>query len=161
VPDSGGKRATTIYTIVEAAKLNSLNPASLRTCNKPKISESKTTNKHVPLSTLVANGRCGLTTLFAKLPRLFAIARQHKVLLTLSANGSLPTRLEKRERAPRELIKQRMKPLVLFIYEAHDLKREIIVELERLLETLFIFRKDRRCLHDLVAGTKVVKMTGP
>ena len=29
-----------------------------------------------------------------------------------------------------------------------------------LLDALFIFRDDRRCIHDLVAGTKVIQLTG-
>jgi len=54
--------------------------------------------------------------------------------LATEKDAELPTRPEKRERALRELIKRRKKPVVLFIDEAHDLKREIIVELKRLME---------------------------
>jgi type II secretory pathway predicted ATPase ExeA len=54
--------------------------------------------------------------------------------LATDKDGELPTRPEKRERALCELIKRRKKPVVLFIDEAHDLKRDTIVELKRLME---------------------------
>ena len=55
-------------------------------------------------------------------------------ILATDKDGELPTRPEKRERALRELIKRRKKPVALFIDEAHDLKRDTIVELKRLME---------------------------
>ena len=30
-----------------------------------------------------------------------------------------------------------------------------------LIDALFIFRRDRRCLHDLIAGTKVINVESP
>jgi type II secretory pathway predicted ATPase ExeA len=46
----------------------------------------------------------------------------------------IPTQSEKRERALRELIRRRKKPVVLFIDEAHDLQRKTLVGLKRLIE---------------------------
>ena len=54
--------------------------------------------------------------------------------LATDKDGELPTRPEKRERALCELIRKRKKPVALFIDEAHDLKRDILVELKRLME---------------------------
>jgi type II secretory pathway predicted ATPase ExeA len=54
--------------------------------------------------------------------------------LSIEKDPKIPTRPEKRERALRELIKKRKKPVVLFIDEAHDLKRETLVGLKRLME---------------------------
>jgi type II secretory pathway predicted ATPase ExeA len=54
--------------------------------------------------------------------------------LVTEKDSEAPTRPEKRERALRELIKRRKKPVALFIDEAHDLKRDTIVELKRLME---------------------------
>lgn len=30
-----------------------------------------------------------------------------------------------------------------------------------IIDVLFIFRKDKRCVHDFIAGTKVIKETAP
>jgi type II secretory pathway predicted ATPase ExeA len=46
----------------------------------------------------------------------------------------IPFQSEKRERALRELIKKRKKPVVLFVDEAHDLPSKTLVGLKRLLE---------------------------
>jgi type II secretory pathway predicted ATPase ExeA len=54
--------------------------------------------------------------------------------LVTEKDPEVPTRPEKRERALCELIKRRKKPVALFIDEAHDLKRDTIVELKRLME---------------------------
>lgn len=54
--------------------------------------------------------------------------------LVTEKDPEVPTRPEKRERALCELMKRRKKPVVLFIDEAHDLKRDTIVELKRLME---------------------------
>lgn len=36
----------------------------------------------------------------------------------------------------------------------------VIGQILPLVDLLFIFRKDRRCVHDLIAGTQVVRVTG-
>ncbi len=54
--------------------------------------------------------------------------------LSVEKDPTIPTRPEKRERALRELIKKRKKPVALFIDEAHDLQRKTLVGLKRLLE---------------------------
>jgi type II secretory pathway predicted ATPase ExeA len=46
----------------------------------------------------------------------------------------IPTQSERRERALRELIRKRKKPVVLFIDEAHDLQSKTLVGLKRLME---------------------------
>lgn len=60
-----------------------------------------------------------------------------------------PTQPEKRERTLRELIRKRKKPVVLFIDEAHDLKRDTLVRLKRLME---IVRGGEGILSDVLAG---------
>lgn len=45
-----------------------------------------------------------------------------------------PTQSERRERALRDLIRKRKKPVVLFIDEAHDLQSKTLVGLKRLME---------------------------
>ncbi|MBX3183586.1 MAG: RDD family protein [Polyangiaceae bacterium] len=37
----------------------------------------------------------------------------------------------------------------------------LVLAVTRLIDCLFIYRADRRCLHDLVAGTRVVRLTPP
>jgi type II secretory pathway predicted ATPase ExeA len=54
--------------------------------------------------------------------------------LSTEKDPKIPTQPEKRERALRELIKKRRKPVVLFIDEAHDLKRQTLVKLKQLME---------------------------
>jgi len=34
----------------------------------------------------------------------------------------------------------------------------LVGKASRLIDTIFIFRENRRCLHDLIAGTRVVKI---
>lgn len=46
----------------------------------------------------------------------------------------IPTQPEKRERALRDLIRKRKKPVVLFVDEAHDLQGKTLVGLKRLME---------------------------
>ena len=46
----------------------------------------------------------------------------------------IPNKPEKRERALRELIRKRKKPVVLFIDEAHDLQGKTLIGLKRLME---------------------------
>ena len=54
--------------------------------------------------------------------------------LSTEKDLKIPTRPEKRERALRELIKKRKKPVALFIDEAHGLKRDTLIGLKRLME---------------------------
>jgi type II secretory pathway predicted ATPase ExeA len=48
----------------------------------------------------------------------------------------IPTQPEKRERALRDLIKKRQKPIALFIDDAHDLHAKTLVALKRLIEVI-------------------------
>jgi len=54
--------------------------------------------------------------------------------LSTEKDLKISSRPEKRERALRELIKKRKKPVALFIDEAHDLQRKTLVGLKRLME---------------------------
>jgi type II secretory pathway predicted ATPase ExeA len=54
--------------------------------------------------------------------------------LSTDKDPKISTRPEKRERALRELIKKRKKPVALFIDEAHGLQRNTLVGLKRLME---------------------------
>ena len=48
----------------------------------------------------------------------------------------IPTQPEKRERALRDLIRKRQKPVALFIGDAHDLHAKTLVALKRLIEAV-------------------------
>src|SRR5258707_7409499 len=48
----------------------------------------------------------------------------------------IPTQPERRERALRDLIKKRQKPIALFIDDAHDLHSKTLIGLKRLIEVI-------------------------
>jgi len=56
--------------------------------------------------------------------------------LTTDKDFRIPTQAEKRERALQRLIKQRQKPVALFIDEAHDLHSKTLIGLKRLIEVI-------------------------
>jgi type II secretory pathway predicted ATPase ExeA len=109
--------------------------------------------KFVALSGVIG---CGKTTMLNHLQTQLAetgdilVAKSHSVdkeRVTLSTlmlalfydlsterDFVIPTKAEKRERALRDLIRKRKKPVVLFIDEAHDLPRKTLVDLKRLME---------------------------
>ena len=60
----------------------------------------------------------------------------------------IPTQPEKRERSLRDLLRKRKKPVALFIDEGHDLKRDTMVGLKRLMEVV----RDAAPLSVVLAG---------
>lgn len=56
--------------------------------------------------------------------------------LATKKDGKLPMQSEKRERKLQSMLKERNKPVVLFIDEAHDLNTRTLVELKHLLESV-------------------------
>ncbi|WP_419194000.1 RDD family protein [Novipirellula herctigrandis] len=48
-------------------------------------------------------------------------------------------------------------PLTIIVAIVPGFADDILVNLVALVDVLFIFRQDRRCLHDLIASTKVVE----
>lgn len=56
--------------------------------------------------------------------------------LTTKKDDKLPTQAEKRERKLQSLIKERNKPIALFIDEAHDLHSRTLISLKHLVETV-------------------------
>jgi type II secretory pathway predicted ATPase ExeA len=78
--------------------------------------------------------------------KLLAIGKRHVNINTLytalftnlatKKDDKLPTQPEKRERKLQSLIKERNKPIALFIDEAHDLHSRTLISLKHLVETL-------------------------
>lgn len=88
----------------------------LRDENKVLVSKSLATDKrHVNINTLY-------TALFTD--------------LATKKDDTLPTQPEKRERKLQSLIKERNKPIALFIDEAHDLHPRTLISLKHLVETV-------------------------
>jgi type II secretory pathway predicted ATPase ExeA len=88
----------------------------LREDNKILVSKSLATDKrHVNINTLY-------TALF--------------VDLATKKDDKMPTQAEKRERKLQSLIKERNKPIALFIDEAHDLHPRTLISLKHLVETV-------------------------
>ena len=56
--------------------------------------------------------------------------------LATEKDFKIPTQPERRERALRDLIKKRQKPIALFIDDAHDLHSKTLVGLKRLIELI-------------------------
>ena len=113
---SGGLIAITgIVGIGKTTTLRRLQK-DIREENKILVSKSLATDKrHVNINTLY-------TALFTD--------------LTTKKDDSLPTQAEKRERKLQSLIKERNKPIALFIDEAHDLHPRTLISLKHLVETV-------------------------
>ncbi len=56
--------------------------------------------------------------------------------LATEKDFKIPTQPERRERALRDLIKKRQKPIALFIDDAHDLHSKTLIGLKRLIEVI-------------------------
>jgi len=56
--------------------------------------------------------------------------------LATEKDFKIPTQPERRERALRDLIKKRQKPIALFIDDAHDLHSKTLIGLKRLIEVV-------------------------
>ncbi len=56
--------------------------------------------------------------------------------LRRSKNDKIPSQPEQRERELRDLIKNKKKPVVLFVDEAHDLHAKTLIALKRLIEVI-------------------------
>ena len=56
--------------------------------------------------------------------------------LATEKDFKIPTQAERRERALRDLIKKRQKPIALFIDDAHDLHSKTLIGLKRLIEVV-------------------------
>jgi type II secretory pathway predicted ATPase ExeA len=74
----------------------------------------------------VEKGQISLATLIMALFYDLAIEKDFKI----------PTQPERRERALRDLIRKRQKPIALFIDDAHDLHSKTLIGLKRLIEVV-------------------------
>ena len=66
----------------------------------------------------------------------------------------IPTQPERRERALRDLIKKRQRPIALFIDDAHDLHSKTLIGLKRLIE---VVRDSGATLSVVLAGHPKLK----
>ena len=71
-----------------------------------------------------------------------------------TVNLQIPRRLEWRERALRDLLEKRQKPITLFIDDAHDVRTKTLTELKRLLEAV---REEGGTLSTVLAGQPELK----
>src|SRR6516162_5634576 len=56
--------------------------------------------------------------------------------LAIEKDFKIPTQPERRERALRDLIRKRQRPIALFIDDAHDLHSKTLIGLKRLIEVV-------------------------
>jgi type II secretory pathway predicted ATPase ExeA len=80
----------------------------------------------VSKSLSVEKGQISLATLIMALFYDLAIEKDFKI----------PTQPERRERALRDLIRKRQRPIALFIDDAHDLHSKTLIGLKRLIEVV-------------------------
>jgi type II secretory pathway predicted ATPase ExeA len=129
--------------------------------------------KLIALSGIVGTGK---TTILQKIQELLAQDREILVAKSLSVDGTqttlgtlilalfydlatekdfrIPTQPERRERALRELIKKRHKPIVLFVDDAQDLHSKTLLGLKRLIE---VVRDGKGTLSVVLAGHPKLK----
>jgi uncharacterized RDD family membrane protein YckC len=50
-------------------------------------------------------------------------------------------------------------PLVLIVAMVPGVIDDLLINLVTIVDALFIFGKERRCLHDFIAGSKVIRVT--
>jgi hypothetical protein len=74
--------------------------------------------------------------------------------LATEKDFKIPTQPERRERALRDLIKKRQKPIALFIDDAHDLHSKTLIGLKRLIE---VIRDSGGMLSVVLAGHSKLK----
>jgi len=128
------------------------------------------------LSTLSGIVGCGKTTMLRRIQDMLAQDKEILVSKSLSVEKSqlslpvlinalfydlaiekdfkIPTQPEKRERALRDLIRKRQKPIALFIDDAHDLHAKTLVGLKRLIE---VVRDGNGTLSVVLAGHPKLK----
>ena len=73
--------------------------------------------------------------------------------LALEKDFKIPTQPERRERALRDLIRKRQKPIALFIDDAHDLHSKTLIGLKRLIEVV----RDSGTISVVLAGHPKLK----
>ena len=127
-----------------------------------------TDGKLIALAGIVGTGK---TTMLQKIQELLGQDKDILVAKSLSVDGTqttlgtlimalfydlatekdvrIPTQPERRERALRELIKKRHKPIVLFVDDAHDLHAKTLLGLKRLIE---VVRDGKGMLSVVLAG---------
>jgi len=93
-----------------------------------RIQEALAQDKEILVSKSLSleKGQISLATLIMALFYDLAIEKEFKI----------PTQPERRERALRDLIRKRQKPIALFIDDAHDLHSKTLIGLKRLIEVV-------------------------